>query len=376
MIDALTQFIRDEFPEQETIALHTPDFSGNERRYVLDTIESTFVSSVGSFVDKFESCISNYTNSPHAVACVNGTSALHVALICSGVARDDLVITQAMTFVATCNAISYCGAEPVFVDVCRSSLSMCPEALKSWLETNCFLDKNLVCRHKTSKRIVKACVPVHIFGFVADMKQINTICENWNISVVEDAAEALGSYSDDKHAGTFSAFGVLSFNGNKIVTTGGGGIVLAATESTARKVKHLTTTAKKIEGYAMYHDELAYNYRMPNLNAALGLGQVERLELLVEKKRQRAERYMNLLADSNLKMVKEPSNTRANYWFVTAICENSAQKKHILDHLNDANILARPLWALMHRLPMYRSCERDNLDNSIFFEQRLINLPN
>jgi dTDP-4-amino-4,6-dideoxygalactose transaminase len=255
MKNKLVDFIRDYYRSKEIIPLHAPIFSGNEKSYVLETIESTYVSSVGTFVDRFEKNIANYTSSPRAIATVNGTAALHISLLLAGVERDDLVITQALTFVATCNAIRYCQAEPIFIDVDKKTLGLSPTALISWLEKNAERSNDGICREKFSKRIIRACVPMHTFGHPSHIDKLLTICESWNINLIEDATESLGSLYKGKHTGTFGICGTYSFNGNKIITTGGGGMIVTDVKLGDR-AKHITTTAKIPHAYAFVHDEL------------------------------------------------------------------------------------------------------------------------
>ncbi len=269
MFDALIDFVREQYRTHDFIPLHAPVFSGNEKKYVVETVDSTFVSSVGAFVEKFENNIATYTGSPRAVATVNGTAALHVSLLLAGVKAGDLVITQPLTFVATCNAIAYCGAEPVFIDVDRHTLGLSPLALAAWLDEHARLDNDGVCRTKVGDRILRACLPMHTFGHPVELDALLEVCGRWGLIVIEDAAESLGSLYKGRHTGTFGSLGTLSFNGNKIITTGGGGMVLAGEELGAR-AKHITTTAKKPHAFEYVHDEIGYNYRLPNLNAALG----------------------------------------------------------------------------------------------------------
>lgn len=304
--DALIGFVREQYRTDEFIPLHAPIFSGNEKRYVEETIDSTFVSSVGAFVDRFENEMASYTGSPKAVAAVNGTAALHMALKLVGVQPNDLVITQPLSFIATCNAISYCGASPVFIDVDRRTLGLSPVALEQWLQENAFVADDLVCRHRADQRAIRACVPMHTFGHPADLDGLSEVCQRWHIPLIEDAAESLGSFYKGRHTGTLGVVGTLSFNGNKIITTGGGGMILTNAEL-GKRAKHLTTTAKIPHPYEFIHDEVGYNYRLPNLNAALGCAQLEQLETFVQAKRALAKSYQELLAGSSLQFVAEPT---------------------------------------------------------------------
>ncbi len=313
MNDQLIRFVRDYFGTNEFIPLHAPVFPGREKEYVADAVESTFVSSVGAYVDRFERDIATYTGAPKAVATVNGTAALHIALKLVGVEAGDLVITQPLTFVATCNAIAYHLAEPVFIDVDRDTLGLSPTALEVWLNEHAKLDSEGICRTRADNKVIRACVPMHTFGHPADLDRLVAVTDRWNIALVEDAAEALGSYYKGKHTGTFGGLGTLSFNGNKIMTTGGGGMILAD-EALATRAKHLTTTAKKPHAFEYIHDELGYNYRLPNLNAALGCAQLEQLDTFIEAKRTLAGAYEEFFSGTDLEFVKEPAECRSNYW--------------------------------------------------------------
>ncbi len=374
MSDQLIQFVREYFGTKEFIPLHAPVFPGREKEYLADTIESTFVSSVGTYVDRFEEDMAAYTGSQKAVATVNGTAALHIALKLAGVEAGDLVITQPLTFVATCNAIAYCNAEPVFIDVDRETLGLSGEALEAWLDEHAELDAEGVCRTRADDRVIRACVPMHTFGHPADLDTLVSVSHRWNIALVEDAAESLGSFYKGTHTGTFGELGTLSFNGNKIMTTGGGGMILAG-EALAARAKHLTTTAKKPHTYEYIHDELGYNYRLPNLNAALGCAQLEQMETFIEAKRALAAAYEDVLTGSSLEFVKEPEDCRSNYWLNAVICENKAQRDELLKKTNQDGVMTRPIWALMNHLDMYQSCRRGNLRNAEWLEARVVNLP-
>jgi aminotransferase in exopolysaccharide biosynthesis len=374
MFDDLIGFVREQYRTNDIIPLHAPVFSGREREYVLDTIDSTFVSSVGGYVDRFEADVASYTGSPAAVATVNGTAALHIALRLADVGPGDLVITQPLTFVATCNAIAYCGAEPVFVDVERATLGLSPVAAEQWLTENAELTDDGGCRHRTTGRPIKAMLPMHTFGHPADLDGLLAVCERWRLWLLEDAAESLGSFYRGRHTGTIGRLGTLSFNGNKLVTTGGGGMILADGEL-ARRAKHLTTTAKQPHRFEYVHDELGYNYRLPNLNAALGCAQLEQLEGFIAHKRDLAARYQALLAGSALAFVEEPDGCRSNYWLNAVICEDRQQRDLLLERTNQAGIMTRPIWQLMNRLPMYRHCESGPLDVAEWLEARVVNLP-
>ena len=370
----LVQFVRDYFGTRDFIPLHAPTFSGREKEYVVDTIESTFVSSVGTFVDRFERDMANYTGSPRAVATVNGTAALHVGLRLAGVESGDLFVTQPLTFVATCNAIAYCNAEPVFVDVDRDTLGLSPAALEAWLDENAQVDAQGVCRTKLDGRAIRACVPMHTFGHPADLDGLCRVTRRWNIHMVEDAAESLGSFYKGQHTGTFGEIGTLSFNGNKIMTTGGGGMILAG-EAAADRAKHLTTTAKKPHTYEYVHDEVGYNYRLPNLNAALGCAQLEQLESFIKAKRALATAYEIFFKGDSLQFVKEPAGCRSNYWLNAVICDSKRHRDSLLESTNKEGIMTRPIWALMNHLAMYQNCRRGDLSNAQWLEERVVNIP-
>lgn len=370
----LIRFIRDIYKTDDFIPLHAPTFSGNERKYVLDTLDTTFVSSVGAYVEQFERHIEAFTGSKKAVATMNGTAALHIALYMTGVKSGDLVITQPLTFVATCNALHHMGAEPVFVDVSRHTLGLCPKALSDWLEEHAQQTEN-GCIHKASGRYLRAVVPMHTFGHPVEMDELQMVCSAWGIALVEDAAESLGSYYKGRHTGTLSEFSALSFNGNKIITTGGGGMVLCRDEEQGARTKHITTTAKVPHPYEFYHDEPGFNYRMPNLNAALGCAQMENLSQFLEQKRALASHYIEFFKDKDCQFVTEPEYARSNYWLNAIICANPEQRDAMLTNMNKGGVMTRPVWQLMHRLPMFAHALRGELPNAEWLEAHLINLP-
>lgn len=370
----LVAFIRDIYRTNEFIPLHAPTFSQKEKANVADTIASTFVSSVGKYVDEFEREIERFTGSARAVATVNGTAALHTALYMAGVERGDLVITQALTFVATCNALHHMGAQPVFVDVSKISLSLCPRAVEEYLlEYAEVTDKG--CHHRVTGQRIKAVVPMHTFGHPAEMDELLLLCQRWHLVLVEDAAESLGSFYKGKHTGTLGEFGAMSFNGNKVITTGGGGMVLCRSAELGARTRHVTTTAKVPHPYEFYHDEPGFNYRMPNLNAALGCAQMERLQQLLEQKRTLARHYAEFFSDKACQFVVEPPYARSNYWLNAIICESAEQRDALLTATNGAGVMTRPVWQLMHRLPMFARSLRGELTHSEWLEARLLNLP-
>lgn len=373
MFEALIQFIRQQYSSDAFIPLHAPVFAGREQEYVNDTIASTFVSSVGAYVDRFECDMAAYTGSPRAVATVNGTAALHIALRLAGVEPGELVITQPLTFVATCNAIAYCSAEPLFIDVDRDTLGLSPSALEEWLVDNACVGGDGLCRTGNGQ-VIRACVPMHTFGHPSDLDGLLRVCRRWHLVLVEDAAESLGSFYKGRHTGTFGELGTLSFNGNKIMTTGGGGMILTG-EALGARAKHLTTTAKQAHPYEYVHDEVGYNYRLPNLNAALGCAQLEQLEAFIASKRQLAVRYAEYFKGGDLQFVLEPPDCRSNYWLNAVICADREQRDALLAATNNAGVMTRPIWALMNRLPIYAHCQKGELVNAEWLEARVVNLP-
>jgi len=375
MADSLIQFIRDTYQSNEFIPLHAPTFNGNEKHYVVDTIESTFVSSVGQYVDKFEQQIEQFTGTIKAVAVVNGTSALHTALYMSGIKHGDLVITQALSFVATCNALYHMGAEPIFVDVSLTTLGLCPKATEDYLEENATLNSDGECIHRYSQQRIKAVMPMHTFGHPVEINELQKVCKKFNLVLIEDAAESLGSFYKDKHTGTFGDYSAVSFNGNKIITTGGGGMVLCHSKEAGARTKHVTTTAKQPHPFEFFHDEPGFNYRLPNINAALGCAQMETLPEFLRQKRLLASGYQDFFKNSEFEFVVEPNDCKSNYWLNAIICPDVQSRNALLEQTNKAAVMTRPIWRLMHRLPMFKSALRGPLINSEFIEARLINLP-
>ena len=370
----INEFVRDMYSTNEFIPLHAPTFQGNEKKYVTDTIDSTFVSSVGKFVDDFESQIEAFTGTAKAVATVNGTAALHTALYMAGVRSGDIVITQALTFVATCNALYHMGAEAAFVDVSPTSLGLCPKALDSFLAEHAELTATGAVHKKTAKRF-KAVVPMHTFGHPVELDELQQVCSKWQIALVEDAAESLGSYYKGQHTGTFGDFAAISFNGNKIITTGGGGVVLCHSAEAGKHTKHITTTAKVPHPFEFFHDEAGFNYRMPNLNAALGCAQLEMLQQFIAQKRQLAHDYQRFFAASDYQFVSEPEYAQSNYWLNAIICPDTHSRDELLKQTNEAGVMTRPIWKLMHRLPMFANALRGDLTQSEYIEAHLVNLP-
>ncbi len=377
----IVRFIREVYNEpSDHIPLHAPVFAGNEKKYMEECIDSTFVSSAGKFVDRFEEEIAKYTGAKKAVSCVNGTSALYLALLQVGVDPGTEVITQPLTFVATANAIEHCRAEPVFLDVDMDTMGLSPGALKTWLDESTIQEfsnstDNTVTINKYSGRRISACLPMHTFGHPCRIDEIVEICNVCNIPVVEDAAESTGSFYKGQHTGTFGRLGILSFNGNKTITTGGGGMILSNDEELGKHIKHLTTQAKVNHPWEMVHDHIGYNYRMPNINAALGCAQLENLERFLQMKRALAGKYRDFFADREEIFFNEPENAKSNYWLNTIICKSREFRDKFLKETNARGIMTRPVWRLMNHLEMYRDCLHDRLENAEYLAERLANLP-
>lgn len=375
MNQEVIDFVRKQFNEPEKfIPLHIPTFRGNEKKYLNDCIESTFVSSVGAFVDEFENKMSQITQTSKSVACVNGTAALEVALRLAGVKKGDEVITQALTFVATANAITYNNAIPVFLDVDLDTMGLSPKAVENFLEQFGELRKD-GCYNKSSGRKIAAVMPMHTFGFPVHLDELSTVCQKWTIPLVEDAAESIGSYYKGKPTGSFGLLGAFSFNGNKVVTSGGGGAIVSNDEELGNYGKFLTTTAKEPHSYEYVHKELGYNYRMPNINAALACAQLESLESYLENKRELAHNYADFFNSKGIKFRKETPDTKANYWLMAVELENKKERDSFLKFTNANGVMTRPIWQLMYRLPMYQSCYRDRQKNADFLEERIVNVP-
>jgi perosamine synthetase len=368
------KFIQDVYKTNELIHLHEPTFGGNEKKYLLETIDTTFVSSVGAFVDRFEEMMNLITLTKKSVAVVNGTAGIQVALRLVGVNAGDEVITQALTFVATANAIAYNGASPIFLDVDLDTMGLSPKAVSEFLEEFGELRENGCYNKKTGKKI-SACLPMHTFGFPVHMDELKAVCDAWNIPIVEDAAESLGSEYKGRPTGSIGEMGVFSFNGNKIVTCGGGGAIVTNKEHLGLRAKYLTTTAKVSHAYEFFHDELGYNFRMPNLNAALACAQLEQLDHFVANKRATALAYDAFFKTKGIKFRNENPDTKANYWLMCVELENKKDRELFLKETNDNQVMTRPIWQLMFRLPMYAYCQRDAQINALFLEERIVNIP-
>ena len=371
----ITDFIHDLYGAKDFVPLAVPVFIGNEKKYLNECIDTTFVSSVGKFVDRFEEDTARYTGCKRAVVCVSGTNALHMSLMLAGVERDDEVLTQALTFIATCNALSYIGAHPVFIDVDRDTMGLSPVAVREWLTKNAEM-KDGQCYNKRTGRRVRACVPMHTFGHPVHLDELVEVLNEYNIPLVEDAAESIGSLYKGKHTGTFGKVGALSFNGNKTITTGGGGMMLFNDEELGSYAKHITTQAKIPHRWEFRHDHIGYNYRMPNINAALGCAQLEHIEEYVASKRETAKAYEEFFKDiPDIEFFVEPKDTRSNYWLNVVILKDRDAQQSFLQYTNDNGVMTRPIWELMNRLPMFEKCENDGLKNTIWFADRVVNIP-
>ena len=417
-IKNITDFIRSTFQEPtDFIPLHDPRFIGNEKKYMAECIDSNFVSSVGEFVGRFEKMCAEYTGVKYAVAAMNGTSALHIALLLAGVQRDDEVITQALTFIATANAISYTGAKPVFIDVDKETMGLSPAALEAWLGENvemkedegamgrrgeeatsrlhdfttsrqnterscgravmqsCSRNTETFPFNKHTGKRISAVVPMHTFGHPVKLTELKEVCDRYNIPLIEDAAESIGSYYRGKHTGTTGKLGILSFNGNKLITTGGGGMILTDDEELAKMAKHITTQAKVPHPYEFVHDHIGYNYRLTNVNAALGCAQMESLDHLLSLKRTLAEQYKEFFKNTEFEFFAEPEHCRSNYWLNAIIAKDKTQRDELLLFTNKNGVMTRPIWELMSRLTMFADCQIDSLENSIWLADRVVNIP-
>jgi aminotransferase in exopolysaccharide biosynthesis len=373
-INRTIEFIKAQYEGEAPVPLHAPRFWGNEKKYTAECIDSTFVSSVGKFVDQFERSCADYCGAKYAVAVMNGTAALHMALVLHGIGVGDGVITQPLSFVATVNAIHYTGAQPVFVDVDRDTLSLSPAKLDDFLREQTEM-RDGVCYHRPSGLKLRACIVMHTLGHPGRLPELLQVCQAHGIVLIEDAAEGLGSFLGGRHVGIFAAAGVLSFNGNKIITTGGGGMLLFNDEAPARRAKHLTTTAKVPHAWEYEHDHAGYNYRMPNLNAALGMAQIEQLPVFLSRKRALAQAYSAFFNDEGMCFIHEREGTTANYWLNGIICRDRAERDEFLKATNAAGVMTRPLWKLLDELEPYRQCFKANLDNARWLADRVVNIP-
>ncbi len=375
MFEEIAGYIRQMYDTKDSIPLHAPRFIGNEKKYLSECIDTTYVSYVGSFVSRFEEMIRTYTGASYAISTANGTLALHLALLISEVKSGDEVLTPALTFVATTNAISHCSAKPIFVDSERSTLGMSPDKLEAFLEEHAIVADDGYCYNRQSGKRIAACIPVHVFGHPTRIAEICAICARYNITVIEDAAESIGSYYNEKHTGLFGKVAILSFNGNKTITTGGGGVIITDDEAIAERAAHIGTTAKRKHPWEFYHDAVGYNYRMPNINAAVGCAQMESLNVFLENKRRLTERYRDLFSDLSIQFIEEPKNCHSNYWLNAIILEDKKTRDSFLEYTNSNGIMTRPIWALNNKLPMYHGCTRTNLDVAQWLEERIVCIP-
>lgn len=371
----IIDFIKTTYPEKNFIPLHEPLFIGNEKKYLSDCIDSTFVSSVGEYVGRFERAISDYTGVRFAIATTNGTSALHASLVLADVVQNDEVITQAITFIATVNSIAYCKAYPVFIDSEKETLGMCPEKLEEFLHSSVIMKDDGFCYNKKTGRRIKACVPMHVFGHPVKIKKIADICRKYNLILIEDSAEAIGSFVEGVHVGHEGKMSILSFNGNKVITCGGGGMILTNDEALAKKAKHITTTAKVPHSWEFVHDEVGYNYRLPNINAALACAQMEKLEDFLKNKRETAEAYSRFFSSIDVSFVNEPKGCQSNFWLNAIILKDVNEKHEFLKLSNESGVMTRPFWTPMNQLQMFSHCECTNLDVAMELFARLVNIP-
>jgi len=370
----ITTFIESFYSHQTPVFLHCPEFLGNEKKYLAECIDTKYVSYIGRFVSDMEDKIREITGVRYAVALVNGTAALHMLLLAIGIKADDEVITQSLSFAATAAAIVHAQGTPVFVDIEQSTLGMSPESLKSFLMENAEV-KDGKCFNKKTKKQIKAVIPMHTFGHPVRIEEIQKICDEYSLLHIEDAAESLGSFYKGKHTGTFGKAGILSFNGNKLITTGGGGMIITDDEALADRVRYLSTTAKRNHPWEFYHDDVGYNFRMPSLNAAIGLAQLEYFDSTLENKRETAHLYENFFEALDIKFITEPNNTKSNYWLNAILFDNRKQRDEFLAYSNKHGVQTRPAWTLLHTLPPYRHCQHTDMSNAEYIVDRLVNIP-
>ncbi len=375
LFDKILVRIRELYGKPEgVVPLHAPIFPGKEREYLADCIDSTYVSSVGKYVERFEEMTSEFTGAKHAVATVNGTAALHMALMVAGVRPGDEVVTQAVSFAATANAVAHAGAEPVFVDSDPGNLGMSHEALERFFAESCRRDGESLVNIKSGRRVA-ACVPMHVFGHPVRIDEISALCKEHCVALVEDSAESLGSTFNGRHTGTFGDLGIFSYNGNKTVTCGGGGMIVTNDPGLAARAKHLTTTAKLPHKWEYFHDQVGYNYRLPNINAALGCAQMEKLPEILADKQRLAESYREFFNEIEIPFIFAPENCHSNYWLNTILLKDRAQRDEFLEYANAKGVMARAMWTLLSKLPMYEHCQSDGLKTAQNLEDRLVNIP-
>jgi perosamine synthetase len=375
LAEALVAFVRAQFGTDAFIPLHAPTLGVAEARAVAEVVESGMISTVGAQVGAFEAKLAEYTGAAHVIATINGTAALHLALIAIGLKPGEEVITQALTFVATANAIRYCAADPIFVDVDRSTMGLSPDAVEAFLDTHADRDNSGAVINKTTRRRIRACLPMHTNGHIGEITRLAEICDKWGLELVEDAAEALGSWRDGLHAGRKGRCGTLSFNGNKIISTGQGGAVMTDDAEVASRIRHLAATAKQSHPWRYIHDEVGYNYRLPALNAALGIAQMGRLPRFLASKRALATAYIDWFEEMGVTPVREPAGGCSNYWFNAFLADGPAARDTVLEATNAQGVMTRPLWDLLHTLPAFAGEGGAEVPNSVWLYERLVNVP-
>ncbi len=375
MFDKIVKYIRDIYSTNDFIPLHAPRFIGNEKKYLEECIDSTFVSSVGKFVDEFELLVAQYTGAKKTIVIVNGTEALHMALLLVGAKRGDDIITQPLTFIATLNAISHAGGKAVFIDVDKETMGLSFTKMEQFLVENAEIRNNGYTYNRKTGRRISVCIPMHTFGHPVKLNGLVNLCAKYNITLIEDAAESLGSKFNGQHTGTFGKIGIFSFNGNKIVTTGGGGMILTKDEELAKTAKHLSTQAKIPHPWEFEHDSIGYNFRMPNINAAIGCAQIENINFFVERKRWLAEQYFKFFNTIGIQFFREPDNCYSNYWLNAIILNSLQEREEFLKYSNQKKVMTRPIWKLMTELPMFKDCQKGDLSNAYWLADRVVNIP-
>lgn len=372
--EEIISFIKALYPDMNPVLLHCPQFLGKEKEYLAECIDTKFVSYVSHFVTDMEEHIKRITGAKYAVAMVNGTEALHMAIISAGINPGEEIITQSLTFAATSAAIVHCGALPVYIDVDKDTLGMSVVALKNYLETNTE-QKNGKCYNKKSGNVISACIPMHTFGHPCRIDEIAALCQEHNIILIEDSAESIGSLYKGKSTGTFGKVGILSFNGNKCVTTGAGGMLISDDEALAERAKYISTTAKRPSKWEFFHTEAGYNLRMPGTCAAIGAAQLEYFDETIKNKRETAALYQKYFAEIGIECIREPENARSNYWLNAIILQDRAEREEFLEYANSNGVQCRPIWTLMHKMPPYEKYERTELPNSQWLEDKVVNIP-
>jgi perosamine synthetase len=375
LADDLVAFVRQLYATDAFIPLHVPILGKAEAQAVAQVVESGMISTVGECVGDFEAGLVKATGAAHAIATINGTAALHLALKGVGVGPGDEVITQALTFVATANAVRYCGADPVFIDVDLDTMGLSADAVEAFLAEHAEVGPDGTPINGTTGRPIRACLPMHTNGHPGDMERLGAVCERWGLPLVEDAAEALGSYRNGRHAGLSGRCATLSFNGNKIISTGQGGAIITDDAELARRLRHLAATAKKSHPWRYEHDEIGYNYRLPALNAALGVAQLDRLPELLASKREIAQAYIAWFEARGLIPIREPENASANFWFNAFLTDSPEARDTVLARTNAQGVMTRPLWDPLNTLPPYKTCQYGPLPNTQWLYERLVNVP-